>query len=523
MQRVGENMKVQSNITLLSNIYINRSRQKFDKLLMAKIRDYDLLKRLQSEWGTLDGWDFTPLQRAILEQGTPHCGYGRTDVVWGMPIGDARFICRCEQRNCKLYAECIAAVGLLPKDELYDADSVTLNEPKPPARQPELEERSCVEFPATLTATNEPQRQVPQLTATQDTSAICEKPIKKLRKLLKVAEKSGDHRLQKQAVDTCLEFLRERYPILAMRDQVPEVDVLLCLNDYIKLAAAAELSSQGCTYEEYGRPVGQLSPWLGKLISADKKGRIAYRSFAEKCAYFAYPQIQEQWRIIAGRNKKNISLKKLLKKLTKINAATLMLVGRFDPVLLTADRLKKVQTERIALVLAEDGCAGMFDEGLRGQTIAALRNVLKRLSNKTLLLTAPLPFKGERRLESGRMYGVSRRAGKEFCSHLAVREADLLVETDTDALQGLLRLIKVGDVLDVYRRNEAYQLYCMGNCIGRMTEDFTRELTDAVHQVNSDKKVPAELKGLCVSSVFTVVKNGALKLNLTAAGYVRLK
>lgn len=90
-----------SNITLKSNIYINKTCKRDDQDFIYHILDFRVLKRYAG-----DSIPKTSTQKMILEQGAPNCVYEHGTMSWGVPVGSERFVCRCEEYSCPKYGEC---------------------------------------------------------------------------------------------------------------------------------------------------------------------------------------------------------------------------------------------------------------------------------------------------------------------------------------------------------------------------------------------------------------------------------
>lgn len=100
---------MKSNVTLKSNVYINKSAHPDDVEFLQHIRDYRILKGKQdSSYGLMSSnttW-MTSVQKSILKQGSPDCVYEKGTMSWGVPIGSDTMHCRCEQFDCYLFSEC---------------------------------------------------------------------------------------------------------------------------------------------------------------------------------------------------------------------------------------------------------------------------------------------------------------------------------------------------------------------------------------------------------------------------------
>ena len=98
-----------SNITLRSNIYINKTARRDDRGFLSKVKDYRVLKRLLNDPSVLgyNGPDWlSAMQRDILAQGDPQCSLENGTRSWGVPVGGDRMRCRCEQTTCSRYHQC---------------------------------------------------------------------------------------------------------------------------------------------------------------------------------------------------------------------------------------------------------------------------------------------------------------------------------------------------------------------------------------------------------------------------------
>ena len=100
---------LKSNVTLRSNVYINKSARPNDVEFLQHIRDYRILKRKQdSSYGLASSnavW-MTNVQKEILRQGQPDCVYEKGTMSWGVPVSCDHMRCRCEQTDCHHFPEC---------------------------------------------------------------------------------------------------------------------------------------------------------------------------------------------------------------------------------------------------------------------------------------------------------------------------------------------------------------------------------------------------------------------------------
>ena len=98
-----------SNITLRSNIYVNKTARRDDRDFLSKVKDYRVLKRLLNDPSVLgyNGPDWlSAMQRDILAQGDPQCSLENGTKSWGVPVGGDSMRCRCEQITCSRYNQC---------------------------------------------------------------------------------------------------------------------------------------------------------------------------------------------------------------------------------------------------------------------------------------------------------------------------------------------------------------------------------------------------------------------------------
>lgn len=97
-----------SNISIKSNIYVNRTNSQFDKDFIRHVYDYDTLRKIK-EYLDKDELILTQEQRELLDKGNPRCSLDTSgDKSWGVIIENdvPTFVCKCEKIDCKLWAEC---------------------------------------------------------------------------------------------------------------------------------------------------------------------------------------------------------------------------------------------------------------------------------------------------------------------------------------------------------------------------------------------------------------------------------
>lgn len=97
---------MESNVTLRSNVYINKTARKNDMDYVHQLHDYDTLIRYYDPICRTSEIPLTGVQRAILENGPPKCSLETGTKSWGVPTGSERFVCRCEELQCTRYPIC---------------------------------------------------------------------------------------------------------------------------------------------------------------------------------------------------------------------------------------------------------------------------------------------------------------------------------------------------------------------------------------------------------------------------------
>lgn len=105
---------MESNVTLRSNVYINKTNRRNDPDFVQHIRDYVPLS--QHYYDPVYRTSEVPLalvQYEILAHGAPKCAKESGTMSWGVPIGSDRFVCRCEKTDCSRYPICSAYSNLV--------------------------------------------------------------------------------------------------------------------------------------------------------------------------------------------------------------------------------------------------------------------------------------------------------------------------------------------------------------------------------------------------------------------------
>lgn len=92
---------MESNITLKSNVYINKTASQHDADFFQHIMDYQVLKKYE-DYGKRK---MTELQKEILSNGQPGCSLEHGTMSWGVPVGSGRFVCRCEEYTCSYFSK----------------------------------------------------------------------------------------------------------------------------------------------------------------------------------------------------------------------------------------------------------------------------------------------------------------------------------------------------------------------------------------------------------------------------------
>ena len=97
---------MKSNVTLKSNIYINKTRKDADPDFIEHIQDYAILKKYYNPSTKLCTAPLTKLQKRLVEQGEPKCSMENGTMSWGVPVGTNHMALRCEQKDCPRYSKC---------------------------------------------------------------------------------------------------------------------------------------------------------------------------------------------------------------------------------------------------------------------------------------------------------------------------------------------------------------------------------------------------------------------------------
>lgn len=100
---------MESNVTLRSNVYINKTNRRNDPDFVQHIRDYvPLSQHYYDPVYRTSEVPLAPVQYEILAHGAPKCAKESGTMSWGVPIGSERFVCRCEKTDCSRYPICSA-------------------------------------------------------------------------------------------------------------------------------------------------------------------------------------------------------------------------------------------------------------------------------------------------------------------------------------------------------------------------------------------------------------------------------
>lgn len=95
-----------SNVTLRSNVYINKTQSRKDPDFFHQIYDYRVLSKFHDTHYATGDAPLTPVQLEIVQYGVPQCSHEHGTMSWGVPIGSDSFRCRCEETACPLYPDC---------------------------------------------------------------------------------------------------------------------------------------------------------------------------------------------------------------------------------------------------------------------------------------------------------------------------------------------------------------------------------------------------------------------------------
>lgn len=97
-----------SNVTLRSNVYINKTQRRNDTDFVHHLRDYDTLSKYYNPVYRTSEVPLTKVQYALMDHGSPKCSLEKGTQSWGIPVGSERFVCRCEELQCPQYSVCSA-------------------------------------------------------------------------------------------------------------------------------------------------------------------------------------------------------------------------------------------------------------------------------------------------------------------------------------------------------------------------------------------------------------------------------
>lgn len=97
---------MEPNVTLRSNVYLNKTARKNDADFVRQLRDYNTLLKYYDPIYRTSEVSLTDVQRAILKNGPPKCSLEKGTQSWGVPTDSERFVCRCEELQCPQYPIC---------------------------------------------------------------------------------------------------------------------------------------------------------------------------------------------------------------------------------------------------------------------------------------------------------------------------------------------------------------------------------------------------------------------------------
>lgn len=138
---------MKSNVTLRSNVYINKTKRRNDPDFVQHIRDYvPLSQHYYDPVYRTSEVPLTPVQCEILAHGAPKCAKESGTMSWGVPIGSERFVCRCEKTDCPRYAICSAYSNFEPITRESEADSCKEEDSEDIIVLPAFRTEVCSEF-----------------------------------------------------------------------------------------------------------------------------------------------------------------------------------------------------------------------------------------------------------------------------------------------------------------------------------------------------------------------------------------
>lgn len=119
---------MQSNITLPSNVYINKTGKLFDSGLIKHIWDYNVLAKLRRIYGENALYPLlTQAQLDLLKNGIPKCSLEYGSMSWGIPVNGTMLRCRCEQKSCRYFKQCASLYNF---DLIERRETRVVNKPK---------------------------------------------------------------------------------------------------------------------------------------------------------------------------------------------------------------------------------------------------------------------------------------------------------------------------------------------------------------------------------------------------------
>lgn len=135
-------MGIQSNVTIKSNVYVNKSKSQFDEEFIRQVRGYDALAKVKASMAPFQYTLLTEPQRHEHEYGKPDCSLDKTgDKSWGLIIENNHsvFVCKCEHTGCegwgrrhRGYDECSGLNNFRKIDRLPDTSEYLTDSPVKP-------------------------------------------------------------------------------------------------------------------------------------------------------------------------------------------------------------------------------------------------------------------------------------------------------------------------------------------------------------------------------------------------------
>jgi len=291
---------------------------------------------------------------------------------------------------------------------------------------------------------------------------------------------------------------------------------ILCRNNGEAAVISSYLFEQGIPHQIAGEARHiSLQSWYAGILSGYTAKKIGRQQFIQMADEAGIEQAEEKWNALKQLEDEEtanvLNLQKVRLAITRGMELPkeLVITKEHLPYVSTIHRAKGQEFQKVCL-LQQDFVEENFMKEDQLEDEIKVAYVAFTRAKEQIQMCDMRKFYGKK-MRSGRWIGYFfAKKHKIYCTNIAVSAQDIdpmgFVDGETKRMQNTIGALTIGEKVTLELIQDCYWIVYQGKIIGKMKDEFSKEVRSAMYATNCSKNLPVSLENVYISNIVTIVQ-----------------